>query len=165
MTFTPDWLEGLLPAVKSLDADTGSWPAGIRNANPGNIMAADTYVWRGQEGRDPAGHAIYRTAFWGIRAMAALLQGYIQHYNFTTIQQCITRYSGAAPSVRRSYGYYVAEACGIGPDEPCDLLNLSNPAIEAMIGFENACTIDGQKLTKFYLPEYIRNAIGAAHIR
>lgn len=108
---------------------------GIRNNNPGNIVAADNNPWQGQTGSDGR-FAVFSDPRYGIRALAKTLQTYRARYGLTTVAGIITRWAPPAENNTRAYIASVCQDTGKGANEPLSLGDY--PAlIAAIIKHEN----------------------------
>jgi hypothetical protein len=119
-----------------------SAPRGIRNNNPGNVMALPNgQQWQGQTGVDGAGYATFGDMKDGIRATLVNLQNQQKLHGANTVGQIVGRWAPAtAGNNTGAYTNYVAKQLGVDPDEGLDLQNdkpmLGNLA-QAMFQFEN----------------------------
>lgn len=98
----------------------GKLPRGVRNNNPGNIVAGTTR-WDGEiEGADPR-YASFASPEAGIRALGRNLLSY-QAQGVDTVQGIVTRWAPATenPDVQ-SYVENVAKKLGVNPTEPLNL--------------------------------------------
>ena len=123
-------------------------PRGIRNKNPGNIRR-DRTPWQGLAATqtDPEFFQ-FRSAEWGIRAMARILITYRDKYRIKRLNTIINRW--APPNGQRQDGQrytqntqayidHVAQLTGFESDQNLDLHSYEHvrPLIEAMIRHEN----------------------------
>ncbi len=120
-------------------------PRGIRNHNPGNLIDLGT-KWDGlalpaertgaqlQESK----FCVFRAPWWGIRAMAKVLQRYYSHHGLKTVAAMLARYAPAHENPTSNYVEAVAQAMGVKPTTQL-LLNYYNleSMMRAMIEFEN----------------------------
>lgn len=90
-------------------------PRGIRNNNPGNIRAGDS--WQGMVGQDDAGFIIFSDDTWGLRALATDLQTKINKDNLTTISDIISVYAPPSENNTAAYIAAVSADTGIGADD------------------------------------------------
>lgn len=114
---------------------------GVRNRNPGNLDRG-TVTWQGQaddQSSDPR-FVVFKSANYGIRAIAKTLLTYQNHDGCKTIRQIITRW---APSVENNTAAYIAAVCAgveVGPDDEvnADTSAVMTPLVNAIIAHENA---------------------------
>lgn len=115
-------------------------PRGVRNFNPGNLEWGDK--WQGLVPRTQATDhrfAQFKTAAWGIRALAVTLITYYDKHGIKTIKGAINRW---APPVENNTGAYVnqvSKAVGVISTEKVNFhdYNILRPMVEAIIRHEN----------------------------
>jgi hypothetical protein len=90
-------------------------PRGLRDNNPGDIRAGDT--WQGMVATDPDGFVIFQTIAWGIRAMATDLLNKINKGE-NTITAIISIYAPPSENDTPAYIAAVSSDMGIDPDTP-----------------------------------------------
>lgn len=139
-----DWLDGInyddLPDDTTNTGSTGgdmNQPRGIRNNNPGNIEYTGTQ-WQGLA--DPPSDGRYMRFVapkWGIRAMARVLETYVNSYGINTVGGIIARWAPDHENPTNAYAEFVANALGVGVTQPIDVLGQRPGLIAAMIEFEN----------------------------
>lgn len=135
--------------------NTTDLPRGIRNNNPGNLMASVAFVWHGQTGHDEDGYCIFKDPVYGIRAMAIVLTTYHREHDCRTVAEYITRWAPPSSNPTESYINFVAQQIGVQPDKPFDLHAYAAPILSAIIRFEN-----GQQP---YSMEVLNRGITASH--
>ncbi len=117
-----------------------SVPRGIRNHNPGNIDYSRANEWRGLANPPSDGRFCrFRSAFFGLRALAKTLLTYQRRHARLTTRQIIDRW---APPVENDTGAYVesvARKIAKGPDEAIDLgeVKLLASFVRAIVWHEN----------------------------
>lgn len=114
-----------------------SLPRGIRNNNPGNIKAGDS--WQGATGQDDTGYAQFDTPENGLRAMAVNLKNQQKMHGISTVEDLVTKYAPPSENNTTAYINSVAQQLGVGVQ---DKINLQDPAtlnkvMHAMIAHEN----------------------------
>jgi hypothetical protein len=107
--------------VPTSAAAGGRAPRGIRNNNPGNIIATNI-TWRGKTGNDGA-FEIFDSAVDGIRALALNLVNKARR-GLVTVRSIITSWAPPAENDTASYIAAVAGALGVAADAQ---LNLTDP--------------------------------------
>lgn len=118
-------------------------PRGIRNNNPGNIIASPFATRMGATGVDDKGFAIFPDAAAGERAAVSLLGVYGQQ-GLNTVEQIVSKWSppnapGNTPQATRNYINFVSQQLGVAPGVP---LNMQDPQVlqriaAAKFKFEN----------------------------
>lgn len=96
-------------------------PRGLRNNNPCNIRSADTFVWRGQDGRDEDGFAVFEAPCWGVRAAAILWLNYHIYHGCTCLRDYITRWAPPSGNDTEAYIHFMAQRLAVNPLEPLDI--------------------------------------------
>lgn len=111
---------------------------GIRNNNPGNIRKGEK--WQGLSAiQNDSSFCMFRSAEYGIRALAILLKNYYEKYGLDTVTKIIKRYAPHTENDTDAYIESVSRALGvlpkrrINPTEPEVMLKL----IKAIILHEN----------------------------
>lgn len=137
-----------------------SLPRGIRNHNPGNIKAGNT--WKGLTGRQDGPFDVFVDAAHGIRAAAKLLQSYQTAHGLNTIAGIIRRW---APPGENDTGAYIASVSiwsGFEADEPVDLYDYATAlrVLRALIRFENGKPPEGKDY--WYTPEVYERGLRMA---
>lgn len=112
-------------------------PRGVRNNNPGNLKAAETYVWKGQQGADPKGFCIFADPIWGIRAICITWNTYHEQHGCDTMRQYITRWAPASENDTETYVSYMSTRLAIDPDAHLDIHGLAIPILAGLITYEN----------------------------
>ena len=109
-------------------------PRGIRNNNPGNIKAGDS--WQGSAGDDGT-FVIFADMSWGTRALATALAN-MQNRGLNTIRSLITAWAPSTENDTLSYINAVCADTGIAPD---DVLSMDQQTLaslmRAIINHEN----------------------------
>ena len=97
-------------------------PRGIRNNNPGNIVAGDR--WLGRSGTD--GRFVkFKSPEYGLRAIGKVINTYQKKHNINTIKGIITRW---APPIENNTSLYITYVCkhtGIKPNQPLNIFDKS----------------------------------------
>jgi hypothetical protein len=106
-------------------------PRGLRNKNPGNIVApASGRIdwWPGAVGVDDEGYLIFERKIDGIRAIVINLKSYHRKHKINTVRKIINRWTRVSSSDddRRGYILTVSRRLGVGPDTP---LNMYDPRV------------------------------------
>jgi hypothetical protein len=124
-------------------APAANAPRGVRNNNPGNIIASPFATRMGAVGADAQGFAIFPDAAAGERAAVGLLSTYGQQ-GLNTVEQIVGKWSpanapGNTPAGTVSYVNFVAKQLGVAPNVP---LNMQDPQVlqriaAAKFQFEN----------------------------
>lgn len=114
-------------------------PRGIRNHNPGNIRRTSD-PWQGlatpQADRE---FFTFKTAIYGIRALARVLINYQDEHKLRTIRQIICRWAPANENNTAAYVASVEKATGFEADRPLDMHKFVHlaPVVKAIIRHEN----------------------------
>lgn len=121
--------------------------AGLRRKNPGNIRWVASNKWNGlaDPPKDEAGFCIFRSAVYGIRALAVLLLAYQDRFDCNTVTKVITRWAPPPENApldnnpTASYIRFVAQQMNVRPDVEIDLHNhdTMRSMVCAIIKFEN----------------------------
>jgi hypothetical protein len=111
-------------------APAANAPRGVRNNNPGNIIASPFATRMGAVGADAQGFAIFPDAAAGERAAVGLLSVYGQQ-GLNTVEQIVGKWSpanapGNTPAGTASYVNFVAKQLGVAPNTP---LNMQDPQV------------------------------------
>lgn len=124
-------------------APAANAPRGIRNNNPGNIIASPFATRMGATGVDDKGFAIFPDAASGERAAVSLLGVYGQQ-GLNTVEQIVSKWSppnapGNTPQATQNYINFVSQQLGVAPGVP---LNMQDPQVlqriaAAKFKFEN----------------------------
>ena len=115
-------------------------PRGIRNNNPGNLRWGDP--WQGlapRNKRTDKSFCQFINAAYGIRALARTLITYQDKYGLNTARGIISRWAPESENDTAAYVRSVANAVGVGADDPLDVQDYSVlvPLVEAIIRHEN----------------------------
>lgn len=109
----------LLPAPSQAFALSPGAPRGLRNNNPGNVVAtADR--WEGQTGSDGR-FATFETPEAGIRALARTLLTYQEKHGLNTVDGIVRRWAPPGENNTAAYAKAVSEVMGIEPTAKLDL--------------------------------------------
>ena len=118
---------------------TSNAPRGIRNNNPGNLRRSQD-PWQGlaTPQTDP-NFFIFKSAPYGIRALARTLISYQDQHNLRSIRQIISRWAPANENNTSAYIDSVAASSGYDADRPLDMHKFSHlePVVKAIILHEN----------------------------
>lgn len=104
------------PYVLTPHPDDHSLPRGIRNANPGNCELGEP--WQGllpQSQQTDGRFAIFKTAHYGLRALAKILVNYQRLHGLMDVHSMIERWAPPGENDTRAYAAQVASAMGITP--------------------------------------------------
>jgi hypothetical protein len=107
-------------------------PRGIRNNNPGNIRRS-TDQWQGLASlaemtafqREETAFFVFRSALYGLRAIASILTTYEQKYKLATVDAMINRWAPPNENKTNAYADAVSAAMKIGKTES---FKFSDPA-------------------------------------
>lgn len=117
---------------------------GLKNLNPGNIRRSGVrYKGEVQPSRDPA-FKQFTSLAWGYRAIFVLLDTYRIRHGLNTVAGMIARWAPPSENQTSAYVRYVAEAVGVGPDEPLDTRDRAVMLrfAAAISQMENGCPAD-----------------------
>lgn len=118
---------------------TGNAPRGIRNNNPGNLRRSKD-PWQGlaTPQTDPD-FFTFKSAPYGIRALARTLINYQDEHSLRTIRQIISRWAPANENNTGAYIDSVAASTGYDADRPLDMHKFTHlePVVKAIIRHEN----------------------------
>lgn len=119
---------------------------GCRNNNPGNIKAS-SIDWEGtlafddrsDEQKAEKTFVVFRGAWWGIRAMAKILQTYFHRHELNTVHQIISRWAPGNENPTVNYALFVANHLNVELSDELDLddYKTARNLICAIIAFEN----------------------------
>tara|TARA_R110002095_G_scaffold53860_1_gene46593 strand:- start:1960 stop:2619 length:660 start_codon:yes stop_codon:yes gene_type:complete len=112
---------------------------GIRNNNPGNIRRnGDPWQGLAKEQNDRE-FFTFKSAIYGIRALARLLITYQDKYGLCTIETIITRWAPAVENNTKAYIQSVAHHTGFSSLQTLDMHRFEHlkPVVEAIIRHEN----------------------------
>ena len=118
---------------------TKTQPRGIRNNNPGNIRKSKD-PWQGlAERQTDAAFFVFKSATYGIRALARLLITYQDKYKLRTVKTIIRRWAPQTENDTNAYIISVADATGFGQEQVLDMHRFDHlkPLVEAIIRHEN----------------------------
>lgn len=118
---------------------TTKQPRGIRNNNPGNIRRnGDPWQGLAKEQNDRE-FFTFKSAVYGIRALARLLITYQDKYGLCTIETIITRWAPAVENNTTAYIQSVARKTGFASLQTLDMHRFEHlkPVVEAIIQHEN----------------------------
>lgn len=111
---------------------------GIRNNNPGNIRHGD--AWQGlAEKQTDSSFCMFRSAEYGIRALAKVLLNYECKYGLNTVRKIIGRYAPVEENDTAAYVASVAGQLGVGADEAIEVADKTTllVLVKAIIRHEN----------------------------
>ena len=120
-------------------------PRGIRNHNPGNLIELGidwdglaTADQRTADQRAESKFCVFTAPWWGIRAMAKVLQRYYFHGSLQTVAGMVSKYAPGHENPTDIYTGTVAAAMGVDANKYFHL-NFASLAImvDTMINFEN----------------------------
>jgi len=111
-------------------------PRGIRNNNPGNIRRGSPWLGRSAMQSDSA-FVQFDAPEYGIRALGILLRNYQAVRGLNTVRGIINRYAPPVENDTGSYVNSVANALGVSPDEPINVVANLSRLIPAIIRHEN----------------------------
>lgn len=97
-----------------------TYPRGIRNNNPGNLIKSEA-KWRGKVDGDDPRFESFDTPHNGLRALAKQLLIYQDKYGLKTIREIINRWAPSIENDTDSYENAVSTEVGLGVDYPLDL--------------------------------------------
>ena len=80
-------------------------PRGVRNNNPGNIIAGDT--WLGRTGTDGK-YVKFKAPEYGIRAMGRVIRTYRKQHKINTISSIIKRWAPPSENKTQKYINYMS---------------------------------------------------------
>ena len=122
-------------------------PRGIRDNNPGNIRSNPNIMWKGQVGVDEGGYLKFKSAVWGIRAMAMILRHYHEYTHCNSLQSYVTRWAPPTENASWAYVQDVAARMGVYPAVPVDLHTQGIALVTAIIWHENGqCPYDSNTI-------------------
>lgn len=114
-------------------------PRGIRNNNPGNIRRT-TDPWQGLALEETdADFFTFKSATYGIRALARVLISYQDKYDLDTIDGLIARWAPGVENDTAAYIQSVARRTGFGSLQTLNMHRFAQlkPVVEAIIWHEN----------------------------
>lgn len=138
---------------------------GIRNNNPGNVMA--TQPWEGMSGADDAGFAVFENPVWGFRAM---FRNYISYFDvgINTIDALVRRWSPAAgnktpadPTGEGQVNAYISALCTATGWAPTDVLQLKTWDVASRLCYAQTIHECGQFAPTFTLDQMKQGALRA----
>jgi|3_EtaG_2_1085321.scaffolds.fasta_scaffold11697_2 hypothetical protein len=115
---------------------------GVRNNNPGNIVAGDKWIGRvGTDGR----FVKFKSPEYGIRALIIVLRTYDKKYDINTISGIITRWSPPHENQTNKYINFVNKKTGIKSNQKLVLfednkvkdITALRKIVTAIIAYEN----------------------------
>lgn len=122
-----------------MTAQKNTPPRGIRNNNPGNIRRNGD-PWQGLAERQlDIEFFTFKSAVYGIRALARTLITYQDKYGLRTIRQIISRWAPPNENNTEAYVKAVAASTGLDADQPLDVHRFDHllPLTKAIIRHEN----------------------------
>ncbi len=108
-------------------------PIGIKNHNPGNVIAFNWKKWPGAVGVDPWGHLKFKDDLHGLRAIKKVLRTYDKKHDIKTAYQIVSRYINkkATPKIRMDYAKTL---CQFTKKNPHEVLDMKDPHILYLLG-------------------------------
>ena len=94
---------------------------GIRNNNPGNIIAGDT--WLGRAGTDGK-YVKFKAPEYGIRAMGRVIRTYRKQYKINTISGIIKRWAPPSENNTQKYINYISLKTGLKPSKKLNIFDM-----------------------------------------
>lgn len=114
-----------------------SFPRGIRNNNPLNILCSTTNNFEGDISKAGDAYCTFTSPIYGIRAGLIVLRNYVVRDGVKTVSAMISRWAPPTENPTDTYIVYVARRMGVGPTyKPRPYLGLVN-MVGAMTEFEN----------------------------
>ena len=134
-----DPFTGLPDAAIAPAGWAGPAPLGVRNNNPGNILAHPGVHWQGETTPDASGHVRFISPVWGIRALFMVLRSYLEYEGLGHVTPISRRWTGIRDT--ESLSHYVAAVFegsrDLHPGDPVTQGNLPNVG-RGIIFAENA---------------------------
>lgn len=126
-------------------------PRGIRNHNPGNIRHGDPWQGLAEKQTDPA-FCQFKSAAYGIRALARTLITYQDKYNLRSVREIINRWAPPSENNTSAYVTAVARSMGLTADTQLDTHNfiILRGLTEAIIRHENGAGPLAYSLNSWY---------------
>ncbi|MEM4720526.1 MAG: hypothetical protein QXT73_00515 [Candidatus Methanomethylicaceae archaeon] len=91
-----------------------------RNFNPGNIKQLKKTPWKGSDGQDQDGFAIFKAPFWGWRALVREIESEIEKNPEVTVKEFIYQYAPPHENVTLAYMMFVCSKTTVGHErKPC----------------------------------------------
>ena len=121
-------------------------PRGIRNNNPGNIVAGDK--WLGRIGTDGK-YVKFKSSVYGIRAIGKVINTYEKRYKINTVKGIITRWAPPSENNTQRYIKFVCSETGLKPTEKLNIFDAKGKLkkertlkslISAIVKMENGTT-------------------------
>ena len=112
----------------------------MKNNNPGNIRLSKD-KWQGlAANQSDKAFFVFKSAEWGIRALARVLIKYQDDYDLDTVAKIITRWAPPSENDTEAYIAAVSKAVGIRASDPLDVHDYTTlrPLVDAIIAHENA---------------------------
>jgi len=110
-------------------------PLGIRNNNPGNIRNSNIN-WQGKVKNNNTEYEIFKSSFFGIRALARNLLTYYDN-GLDTVRKIITRWAPENENPTTDYIAFISRQLDVSPDEQLYLPRYIVDIVKAIIQFEN----------------------------
>lgn len=114
---------------------------GLRNNNPGNIDRHDGTKWQGMatDQSADARFVVFKSAQYGIRAIARLMLTYQNQHKLNTVRKIINRWAPPVENNTLAYVRAVAANVGVLPDDVIDVdtVEVMLPLVKAIITHEN----------------------------
>lgn len=111
---------------------------GVRNNNPGNLRHGAP--WQGLADKQPdPDFCTFKSAAYGIRAMAVTLITYQDKHGIKTVEDAIDRWAPPSENNTLAYQVSVAKAVGVSTNQVIDFhdYKMLRPLVEAIIRHEN----------------------------
>ena len=112
----------------------------MKNNNPGNIRLSKD-KWQGlAANQSDKAFFVFKSAEWGIRALARVLIKYQDDYDLDTVAKIITRWAPPSENDTEAYIAAASKAVGIRANDPLDVHDYTTlrPLVDAIIAHENA---------------------------
>lgn len=106
-------------------------PLAVRNKNPLNVKGKG---WKGQEGNDEQGHAIFVSYEYGVRAAAHVLHSYATKHNISTVKAIVERFAEGSTG---AYVAFLCRALHVKPRQEIDVVRRLPDLLRAMSRFES----------------------------
>lgn len=128
-------------------------PLGLRNNNPGNIKASPDN-WQGEIGTD-SGFEVFKSVFWGLRALFKNLKTYYFRYGLNTIEKIINRWAPPSENDTESYIQFVSYRTGVDPKKEISwnhfyFVPIAGEIVKMENGIQYAGLIPGQLYMKAF---------------
>jgi hypothetical protein len=137
-----------------------TYPRGIRNNNPGNIIKSEA-GWQGKIEGEDSRFETFDTPHNGLRALAKQLVIYQDKYDLKSIREIINRWAPSIENDTESYESRVSTEIGVGVDYPLDLHNdlMLSKLVTAIVRHENG----QQPYTDDQIRAAVQDALGYSY--